>query len=517
MNTGLNPPRDDPHRVDHRLGHVVVGVGPGVDHLVVPLAEGDLAGVVGPLEPLDPGVGLGEQLRLLGRDLEVLDADGDAAHGGEAEAEVLEPVEERDRVGQARAPVALQHQLREVLLLHQVVAEAELGHHPPRQDAVEQHPAHRGPEPARRAPSSRLRAAGRTRSGWPCGSRRSPLSSAISISARLPKYLASFQSRALVSSVFPAPAAPQLLLEARRQLGEEVAAQHHVLRRLGHRTAVRRLEDVVRRDHQQARLELRLERQRHVHRHLVAVEVGVERRADQRVDPDGLALDQHRLERLDAQAVQRRRAVEQHRVVLDDLFQDLVHLGALALHDLLGALDRLGDALLHQLVDDERLEQLDRHRLGQAALVQPQLRADHDDRAAGVVHALAEQVLAEPALLALEHVGQALERALAAAADRLGAAAVVEQRVHRLLEHPLLVPEDDLRRLVLDQLGEPVVPVDHPAIQVVQVGRGEAPAVERHQRPQVGRNHRDHVQDHPGRVVGQVARVARAAGTRPRS
>src|SRR5260221_4415441 len=33
------------------------------------------------------------------------------------------------------------------------------------------------------------------------------------------------------------------------------------------------------------------------------------------------------------------------------------------------SLHRLGDALLHQLVDDERLEQLDRHRLGQAALV----------------------------------------------------------------------------------------------------------------------------------------------------
>ena len=203
------------------------------------------------------------------------------------------------------------------------------------------------------------------------------------------------------------------------------------------------------------------------------------------------------------------RPVEQHRVILDDLFQDLVDLGALPLHDLLGPLDRLGDALLHQLVDDERLEQLDRHGLGQAALVQPELRTDHDDRAAGVVHPLAEQVLAEPALLALQHVGQALERTLAPAPDGLGAAAVVEQRVHRLLEHALLVPEDDLRRLVLDQLGEPVVPVDHPPIEIVQVGRGKAPAVERHQRPQVGRNDRDHVQDHPGRIVGQVAGVAR--------
>ena len=197
-------------------------------------------------------------------------------------------------------------------------------------------------------------------------------------------------------------------------------------------------------------------------------------------------------------------------MVLDDLLQDLVHLGALALHDLLGALDRLGDALLDQLVDDERLEQLDRHRLGQAALVQAQLRAHHDDRAAGVVDALAEQVLAEPALLALEHVREALERPLAATPDGLGAPPVVEQRVHRLLQHALLVPEDDLRCLVLDQLGEPVVPVDHPAIQVVQVARGEPPAVERHQRPEIGRDHGNHVQDHPGRVVRQVTRIARA-------
>ena len=35
--------------------------------------------------------------------------------------------------------------------------------------------------------------------------------------------------------------------------------------------------------------------------------------AHQRVKLDGLAFDQHRLEGLDAQAVQRRRAVQQHR------------------------------------------------------------------------------------------------------------------------------------------------------------------------------------------------------------
>ncbi|CAM5366019.1 hypothetical protein SGRIM128S_00572 [Streptomyces griseomycini] len=41
-----------------------------------------------------------------------------------------------------------------------------------------------------------------------------------------------------------------------------------------------------------------------MHGHLVTVEVRVERGADERVDLDGLALDQLRLERLDAEAVQ---------------------------------------------------------------------------------------------------------------------------------------------------------------------------------------------------------------------
>ncbi len=70
---------------------------------------------------------------------------------------------------------------------------------------------------------------------------------------------------------------------------------------------------------------------------------------------------------------------------------------------------------------------------------------DHDHRAARVVDALAEQVLAEAPALALDHVGERLERALVGARHRLAAPAVVEQRVHRFLEHALLVAHDDLR------------------------------------------------------------------------
>ena len=151
-------------------------------------------------------------------------------------------------------------------------------------------------------------------------------------------------------------------------------------------------------------------RERHVHRHLVAVEVGVERGADERMDLDGLALDQDRLEGLDAEPVERRRPVQEHRVLLDDVLEDVPDLRPLLLHELLGRLDRRGDAPLLELAQDERLEQLERHLLGQPALVELEVRPDHDDRAARVVDALAEQVLSEAALLALQRVGQGLQR-----------------------------------------------------------------------------------------------------------
>src|SRR6185369_4671996 len=197
--------------------------------------------------------------------------------------------------------------------------------------------------------------------------------------------------------------------------------------------------------------------------------------------------------------------------VLDDLFEDVPHLGADALDDALGALDVVREALLDELPHDERLEQLERHLLGQAALVELELRADDDDRPAGVVHALAEQVLAEPALLALEHVGQGLEAVVARAGDRAATAAVVDQGVARLLEHPLLVADDDLGGAELQEPLEPVVPVDHAAVEVVQVGGREAAAVELDHGPQVGRDDRQDRQDHPLRPrAGATERLDQA-------
>ncbi len=179
--------------------------------------------------------------------------------------------------------------------------------------------------------------------------------------------------------------------------------------------------------------------------------------------------------------------------------------GAHALDEALGALDVVRETLLDQLAHDERLEELERHLLRQTTLVQLEVRANHDHRTARVVHALAQQVLAEAALLALEHVGEALELVVARASHRATTAPVIDQRVAGLLQHALLVADDDLRRAKLQQPLEAVVAVDDAAIEIVQVAGGEAPTVELHHRAQVRRQHWQHREDHP---LGAIARLA---------
>jgi hypothetical protein len=180
------------------------------------------------------------------------------------------------------------------------------------------------------------------------------------------------------------------------------------------------------------------------------------------------------------------------------------HTAGAAVDGALGALDVLDLAELDQAAHDEGLEELERHGRGQAALVQLELRVDDDDRTAGVVDALAEQVLAEAALLALEGLGERLERTPAAPGDGTATSAVVEQGVDGLLQHALLVVDDDRGGIEVEQALEAVVAVDDAAVQVVEVGRREAAAVELHHGAQVGRDHGDDVQDHVGRVVAAL-------------
>src|SRR5439155_7847039 len=113
-----------------------------------------------------------------------------------------------------------------------------------------------------------------------------------------------------------------------------------------------------------------------------------------------------RLEGLDRQAVQRWRAVKQHRMSARDFFEDVPDFSGLALDHLLGRTNGVNVAQLFQPPNNERLEQHQRHLLGKTALMQLEFRADDDDRTARVIDALAEQVLAETSALALEHIAE---------------------------------------------------------------------------------------------------------------
>ena len=231
--------------------------------------------------------------------------------------------------------------------------------------------------------------------------------------------------------------------------GQVVGAQHHILRRHGDGAAVLRTQEVIGRQHQQTGLSLGLGGQGDVDGHLVAVEVGVEGGAVQGMQLQSTAIHQHRLKGLDAQAVQGRRTVEHDGVILDDNVQRIPHLGDTLIHHLLSGFDVIGHAVLHQLLHDEGAEQLHGHLLGHAALIDLQLGAYHNNGAAGVVHTLAQQVLAEAALLTLEHVAQGLESAVISAGDGASTAAVVDQRIHGLLEHTLFIADNDIRGLQL--------------------------------------------------------------------
>ena len=116
-----------------------------------------------------------------------------------------------------------------------------------------------------------------------------------------------------------------------------------------------------------------------MYRHLVAVEVGVECGADQRVNLDGLAFDQHRLECLNTETVKRWRAVQEHRMVFNYFFENVPDNRFLLLHHFFGLLDGGAVSGLFETVIDEWLEQFERHLLGQTALVQLEFGANHND------------------------------------------------------------------------------------------------------------------------------------------
>ena len=236
-------------------------------------------------------------------------------------------------------------------------------------------------------------------------------------------------------------------------------------------------------------------------RHLVTVEVRVVSGADERMDADGFAFDEDRLEGLDRQTVKRRGAVEHDGVAFCDLLENVPNLGRLALDEFLGAANGVDIAELFESTDDEWLEQNERHLLGKTALVELELGADDDDRTTGVVHTLAEEVLAETATLAFEHIAKGFQRTIRGTGDGAAVATVVKERVHRFLKHALFVADDDLRGLELEESLETVVAIDDATIEIVEIRGRETATFERNERAEVRRDDGKDIENHPFRTA----------------
>ena len=113
--------------------------------------------------------------------------------------------------------------------------------------------------------------------------------------------------------------------------------------------------------------------------HLVAVEVSVERGANQWVKLNGFAFDQHRLKRLNAQTVKCWRAVEHNRMFADHLVEDIPNFRLFFFNQLLGLLHSGRKTFGFKTRIDEGLEQFERHLLWQTALMKLQLWAHNDN------------------------------------------------------------------------------------------------------------------------------------------
>ena len=235
--------------------------------------------------------------------------------------------------------------------------------------------------------------------------------------------------------------------------------------------------------------------------HLVTIEVSIERGTYQRMQLDGFTFHQNRFERLDTQTMQGRCTVQHDRMLLDHFLKDIPNLRLQLLYHLFGIFNVMCSAVGYQLFHYERLEQLDSHLLWQTTLIDFKFRSYNDNGTTGIVDTFTQQILTETTGFTFQHIGKGFQRTVARSCYRTAAAAVIDQRIHSLLQHTFLVANNDIRSTQLQQSFQTIVTVNDSSVQIVQVGSSETSAVQLYHRTQIRRNYRDYIHDHPFRTV----------------
>ena len=190
------------------------------------------------------------------------------------------------------------------------------------------------------------------------------------------------------------------------QLGNIIQTKYHILCRHSNRSTISRIQNVMSLKHQHLCFQNRIITQRQVNRHLVTIEVGIERCTSQRVQLNSFTFNHMRLESLNTQTVQSRRTVQQYRMTFHDMFQDIPDHRLLAVYNLLCRFYSLHNTTFNQLTDDKRLVKLCSHQFRNTTFTHLQFRTNNDNRTSRVVNTLTQQVLTETSLLTLQTIGQ---------------------------------------------------------------------------------------------------------------
>ena len=140
-----------------------------------------------------------------------------------------------------------------------------------------------------------------------------------------------------------------------------VGTQNQVLRGCYYGLAILGVQNVVGSQHKKSRLCLGLRTQWYVDCHLVTVKVRVVGSTHKRMQFQGSAFHQHRLEGLNAQSVQCWSTVQKNRMILDYFFQHIPDFGSTGFHHPFRIFNILCVVFLHQLFHNKGFKEFQCH------------------------------------------------------------------------------------------------------------------------------------------------------------
>ena len=182
---------------------------------------------------------------------------------------------------------------------------------------------------------------------------------------------------------------------------------------------------------------------------------------------DRLAFHQDGLEGLNPESVKRRFSIQEHRMVLNDLFEGDPRFVFLPFDKIPGLMDRIHEPQVNETLVYVWLEEFQRHFLGKTALVDLELGIDNDHRNAGVVSPLTDE-LPEQGIITSQVIGHLVDDELVIA-DLTGSNPNVfyELAVRHAINKPVIQIIQAGEAIPFDVVGMRTLSIDHHDLDAV--------------------------------------------------